>query len=253
MGFFGLFRSKEEKLAWAIAELYRDVVLATFKSTIAIERILDEKLETTLESSARYNLCCEIFCFYSHIVDYLLLGKLGEHRALLVRAQLVPFGVERLVQSSLSEAGDEVWDPNITDPATLLKRSLISSSKVMDLVELNIVRNTEYFECQDVFVSDVTEAYQRGDAPGITDALSDEPDSKVSRLVQNAYETLQASILELGLDLKILRKGLDAPRGHAETMGFVEICRTIHISVYEEIFNDIKLPEKLQKLGRLIR
>ena len=211
--------------------------------------MLEEKLETTLESSAGYDLRCEIFCFYVYVVDYLLLGTLGERRALSVRAQLVPFGIERFVQSSLSKAGDEVWDPNITDPLTLIKRGFTSSSYVMDLVEHNLVREIEYCRTQDVFANDVTQAYQRGDVPGLTDALSEEPDSAVSRLVQNVYKILQAYIPELGPDLDILRERPDTLGSDAEAIGFVELCRTIHNSVYLEIFYEINLLEKLRTMG----
>ena len=89
MPFFGLFRSKEEKLSEAIVELYGDVVLATCRSSIAVEGMLEEKLETTLEPSANYDLRCEIFCFCAHVVDYLSLGTLGERGQSLVTSRAI--------------------------------------------------------------------------------------------------------------------------------------------------------------------
>ena len=251
MGFFGLFRSKEEKLAEAISEVYRDAVPGTFKSSIAVERMIEEKLEVTLEPSANYELRCEIFCFYAHVVDYLSWGTLSERGQNLVTSGL-SFGIEQLVESSLSKTGDPIWDPNITDSLTLMKRNFDSLSKKLDLVERNLFMGIEYYRSHYGFVSDITQALQRGDPPGITDALSGEPDSKVSRLVQNVYKTLQAHIPELGPDLDILRERPDTLGSDAGTMEFVELCRTIHTSVYAEL-SEINPLGKLQKMERLIQ
>ena len=253
MSFFGMFRSKEEKLSEAIAELYSDVGLAAFKSSIAVQEAFEEKIESTMEPSASHDLRCEFFCFYAHIVDYLLLGEFGESRALSVRAQLVPSGIEPFLRSSLSQRGEEVWDPNLTDSLTKVKRVLDLSSKVMDLIEHNIAMGIEYFKSQEVFASDVNQAHKRGDVPGLSDVLSEEPDSKVSRLVRNTYKTLQAYNPELGPDLNVFHERPDTVGSDAEAIGFVELCRTIHISVYVEIFHEIKLPERLHKMGRLFR
>ena len=78
MPFFGIFRNKEEKLADAIADLHDKAVLATLRSTIALETVLKEKLGTPLEPNASYDLRCEIFCFYTHMLDYLSFGVLEE-------------------------------------------------------------------------------------------------------------------------------------------------------------------------------
>ena len=253
MGFFGLFRSKEEKLTEAIAALYVDIGLATFKTEGGVAAILKEKLETALEPSASYDLRCEIFCFYVYVMGYLLLGTLGERRALSVRAQLIPLGLEPFVQSSLSKRDAGVWEPRLTDSPTQVARVLDLYSKVMDMIEHNLVREIDYFRTQDMFANDVAQAYQRGDVPGLTDALSEEPDSAVSLLVQNVYKTLQAYTPELGPDLDILRERSDTLGSDTEAIGFVELCRTIHTSVWVGIFNEINLPEKLQKMGRPIQ
>ena len=253
MGFFGLFRSKEEKLTEAIAELCNDVVQATFSSSVEVERMIEEKLETTLEPSASYDLRSDIFCFYAYLVDYFSFGTLGEHRSLSVMVQFRSSGIEHFVQSSLYRRGDGIWDPHITDSLTQAKRALDAYSKAMDLVEYNAIMRDKYIESQEVFASDVAQAHQRGDVPGITDALSEEPDSMVSRLVQNVYKTLQTHIPELGPDWDILHERPDILGDDAEAIGFVELCRTIHTSVWVEIFQGINLLEKLQKMGRLIQ
>ncbi len=251
MPFPGIFRSKEEKLAEAIAELYGDVVLATLRSSIAVEGMLEEKLETTLEASASYDLRCEIFCFYAHVVDYLSLGTLGERGQNLVTSSL-SFSIERFVESSLSKTDDPMWDPNVTDSRTLMKRNFDSLSKKLDLVEHNLVRSIGYYKSQYGFVDDFTQVLERGDVPSVIDAFSDEPVSKVSLLVQNVYKALLAYVPNLGPDLDLLRTRPYVFGSDAETIGFVELCGTIQISVYVEL-SEINPLGKLQKMGHLIR
>ena len=249
MPFFRLFRSKEEKLAEAIAELYSDVVLATFRSSIAVEGMLEEKLETTLEPAASYDLRCEVLCFYAHVVDYLSLGTLGERGQNLVTtgATGLSFGIERFVESSLSEAGDpDMGSKHHNFP------DFDSLSMKWDLVEHNLVRGIGYYKSQYGFVDDFTQALDRGDVPGVIDASSDEPISKVSRLVQNVYKALNAYTLNLGPELNLLRTGRYVIGGDAETRGFVELCGTIQISVYVEL-SELNPLGKLQKMGTLIR
>ena len=161
-------------------------------------------METTLEPSASYDLRSEIFCFYAHVVDYLSLGTLGERGQNLVTSSL-SFGIERFVESSLSKTGDPIWDLNITDSRTLMKRSFDSLSKKLDLVEHNLIRGIGYYESQYGFVDDFAQALERGDVPGVIDAFSDEPVSKVSLMVQNVYNALQAYVPNLGPDLDLLR------------------------------------------------
>ena len=69
MPFFGLFRSKEEKLVEAITELRARVINATLNSAEDTEAVLKEQMDLTLDSQARYDLLCEFYCFYIHILD----------------------------------------------------------------------------------------------------------------------------------------------------------------------------------------
>ena len=173
MGFFGLFRSKEEKLARAIAELYAHIGLATIKTEIAVTTMLKEKLETTLEPSASYDLRCEFFCFYAHILDYFSFGALGERGRDIVTDYGIEEGISDLVNSSMPRSSYEV-----------------KVAHAQDLLERFNVMTFEYAKSRSVFVSNFNQVLQHGGVPGVNDAFSDEPESKVSRLVQNVNETL---------------------------------------------------------------
>ena len=145
-----------------------------------------------------------------------------------------------------------MWDPNVTDSRTLMKRNFDSLSKKLDLVEHNLVRSIGYYKSQYGFVDDFTKALERGDVPGVIDAFSDEPVSKVSLLVQNVYKALQAYVPNLGPDLDLLRTRPYVFGSDAETIGFVELCGTIQSSVYVEL-SEINPLGELQKMGHLIR
>ena len=236
MGFFGLFRSKEEKLAEAIADLYDYVVLATFRSTIAVEKALEEKMETTLEPSASYDLRREFFCFYSHLMDYFSFRALGERRRDIVMDRHFEDGIIPLVYSSMSRASDEV-----------------QVAHARDLLERYNVMTFEYAKSPAVFVSNFDEVLNRRGTPGVNDALSDKPEAKVSRLAQYVNETLEEHVPGFGIESEYIRQRNKVwGGGHPEGQRFIELFIIIQVSVYAELAK-ANLPEKLQKIGRLIQ
>ena len=193
MPFFGLFRSKEEKLVESITELYYAVGLATAKTEGAVATMLKEKLETALEPSAYFDLRCEYFCFYAHILDYFSFGTLGEDGRDLVTDQGIPVVIEELVNRSLPEVDDEV-----------------KVEHARDLLEHFNVMTFEYAKSPSVFVGNFYQVLRQGGVPGVNDAFSDEPESKVSRLVQNVNETLKDYIPDLGTESGFVRRSAEA-------------------------------------------
>ena len=67
--------------------------------------------------------------------------------------------------------------PRIDDDAKL--------AHAQDLLQRFNVMTFEYAKSPSVFVSNFYQVSQQGGVPGVNDAFSDEPESKVSRLVQN--------------------------------------------------------------------
>ena len=235
MPFFGLLRSKEEKLVEAISWLYIDVGLATFKTEGAVTAMLKEKLETTLEPSASYDLRCEFFCFYAHILDYFSFGALGERGRDIVTDYGIENGIADLVNSSMSKASYEV-----------------KVAHAQDLLERFNVMTFEYAKSPSVFVSNFYQVLQQGGVPGVNDALSDEPESKVSRLVQNVNETLAEHIPDLGTKSDFVRGAAEAFGSGPEGWALIALCATIQTSVYVAL-TEANLTEKLGKMRRLIR
>ena len=235
MGFFGLFRSKEEKLVEAISWLYIDVGLATFKTEGAVAAMLKEKLETPLEPSASYDLRCEFFCFYAHILDYFSFGALGEHGRDIVTDYGIEEGIADLVNSSMSRASCEV-----------------KVAHAQDLLEHFNVKTFEYAKSPSVFVSNFYQVLQQGGVPGVNDAFSDEPESKVSRLVQNVNETLRDYIPDLGTESDFVRGAAEAFDTDSEGWALIALCATIQTSIHVAL-TEANLTEKLGKMRRLIR
>lgn len=236
MPFFGLFRSKEEKLAEAILKLYLvDVGLATFKTEAAVTAMLKEKLETTLDPSASYDLRCELFCFYAHMLDYFSFGALGARGRAIVTDYGVGEGIEALVNGSVSTASHAV-----------------KVVHAQDLLERYNVMTFEYARSPSVFVSNFYQILQQGGVPGVNDAFSDEPESKVSRLVQNVNETLTEHIPDLGTKSDFVRGAAEAFGSGSEGWALIALCATIQASVHMEL-TEANLNEKLRKMRRLIR
>ena len=236
MPFFGLFRSKDEKLAEAILKLYLiEVGLATFKTESAVAAMLKEKLETTLEPSASYDLRCEFFCFYAHMLDYFSFGVLGERGRDIVTDYGVEEGIAILVDGSMTRASYKV-----------------KVEHAQDLLERYNVMTFEYAKSPSVFVSNFYQVLQQGGVPGVNDAFSDEPESKVSRLVQNVNETLAEHIPDLGTKSDFVRGAAEAFGSGPEGWSLIALCATIQSSVHIAL-TEANLTEKLGKMRRLIR
>ena len=235
MAFFGLFRSKEDKLAEAITELYYAVGMATAKTEGAVAAMLKEKLETTLGPSAYFDLRCEYFCFYAHILDYFSFGVLGEGGRDLVTDSGIPVVIEELVNRSF---------PGIEDEVKL--------AHAQDLLERFNVMTFEYAKSPSVFVSNFYQVLQQGGVPGVNDAFSDGPESKVSRLVQNVNETLKDYIPDLGTKSNFVRGATEAFGTDSEGWALIALCATIQASVHTAL-TEANLTEKLGKMRRLIR
>lgn len=235
MGFFGLFRSKEAKLVESITELYYAVGLATAETESAVAAMLNEKLETTLEPSAYFDLRCEYFCFYAHILDYFSFGALGEDGRDLVTDYGIPVVIEGLVNRSLPEVDYEV-----------------KLAHARDLLERYNVMALEYAKSPSVFVSNFYQVLQQGGVPGVNDAFSDEPESKVSRLVQNVNETIKDYIPDFGAESDFVRRGAEAFSTAAEGWTLIALCATIQTSVHVAL-TEVNLTEKLRKMRPLIR
>lgn len=235
MPFLNLFRSKEEKLAEAIAELHSNVVLATLESTLGIETALNEYLETTVDPKASYDLRCEIFCFYAHTLDFLSFASLGEHGRDMVMDYLIPLGIEPLVQSSLSNSGEEVREAHIAD-----------------LLERFNTMTFEYSKSQHVMVSNFEQVRQQGGIPGVNDALSNEPEAKMSRLIQKVNGLLQSHIPKFGAESEFASEGAEAFGTNPESMGFITLCAIIQPVIYNGAAQ-ADLRGKLRNLRSLIR
>ena len=236
MPFFGLLRSKEEKLARAIAELYAYIGLATIKTEMAVTAMLEEKLETTLEPSASYDLRCELFCFYAHMLDYFSFGALGERGRDIVTDNGIEGGIADLVNSSMSGASYEV-----------------KIVHAQDLLERFNVMTFEYSKSPSVFVSNFYTVIQRGGVPGVNDAFSDEPEAKISRLAQYVNETLQEHVPGFGIESEYIRQMDEAwGGGHPEGESFTALFITIQNSVYMALA-EANLTEKLGTMRRVIR
>ena len=235
MPFLGIFRSKEEKLAEAIAELYGHVGLATIKAEVAVTEMLKETLETTLEPSASYDLRCEMFCFYAHILDYFSFGALGGRGRDIVTDYGIEEGIAALVNSSMSMASYEVKVAHAQD---LLKR-------------FNAM-TFEYAKSPSVFVSNFYQVLQQGGVPGVNDAFAGEPESKVSRLVQNVNETIKDYIPDFGTESDFVRRSAEAFGSDSEGWALIALCATIQTSVHMTL-TEAKLTEKLGKMRRLFR
>ena len=232
MPFFGLFRSEEEKLAEAIAELYTYVGLATIKTEIAVTAMLKEKLETTLEPSASYDFRCEFICFYAHILDYFSFGALGERGRDIVADYGIEEGIADLVNSSMSKASYEA-----------------KVAHAQDLLERFNVMTFEYAKSPSVFVSNFYQVLQQGGVPGVNDAFSDEPESKVSRLVQNVNETLKDHIPNFGTESDFVRRSAEAFGSGSEGWALIALCATIQTSVHVAL-TEANLTEILSKMRR---
>ena len=235
MPLFGMFRSRESKLAEAILKLYLDVGLATYKTEAAVTAMLKEKLETTLDPSASYDLRCEFFCFYAHMLDYFSFGALGERGRDIVTDYGVREGIEALVNGSVSSASYEV-----------------KVAHAQDLLERFNVMTFEYAKSPSVFVSNFYQVLQQGGVPGVNDAFSDEPESKVSRLVQNVNETLKDYIPDFGTESDFVRRSAEAFGSDSEGWALIALCATIQASVHVAL-TEANLTEKLGKMRRLIR
>ena len=235
MPFFGLFRSKEKKLAEAVSWLHIDVGLATFKTEGAIAAMFREKLEAILEPSASYDLRCELFCFYAHILDYFSFGALGERGRDIVTDYGIEEGIADLVNSSMSMASYEV-----------------KVAHAQDLLERFNVMTFEYAKSSSVFVSNFYQVLQQGGVPGVNDVFSDEPESKVSRLVQNVNETLKDYNPDLGTESDFVRGAAEAFGTDSEGWAMIALCATIQTSVHVEL-TEANLTEKLGKMRHLIR
>ena len=235
MPFLGIFRSKEEKLAEAIAELYYAVGLATATTEGTVATMLREKLETALEPSAYFDLRCEYFCFYAHILDYFSFGALGEGGRDLVTDHGIPVVIEELVNRSLLGVDDEV-----------------KLAHTRDLLERYNVMTFEYAKSPSVFVSNFYQVLQQGGVPGVNDAFSDEPESKVSRLVQNVNETIKDYIPDFGTESDFVCRSAEAFGSDSEGWALIALCATIQTSVYVAL-TEANLTEKLGKMRRLIQ
>ena len=242
MPFSSLFgrRRKEDEIAATstimFLELHEKVIKATINSTFATENVLRDKLETTLDPSARWDLLCEIYCFYSHILDYFSFGVLGEQGRDIVVDGIVPAAIVPLVHAAFPHADDEIREPLIAD-----------------LLERVNVMTFEYSESREIFVSDFQQVLQQGGIPGVNDTISDRPEAKVSRLIQNVDGTLQDYIPDFGLNSKFVRQGMDAFGSDSpEFYRLVLLCGAIQNSIFQEL-NEATLLEHLRKIRSLIQ
>ena len=197
--------------------------------------MLKEKLETTLDPSAGYDLRCELFCFYAHMLDYFSFGALGAHGRDMVVDYGVEEGIATLVDSSMTRASYEV-----------------KVAHAQDLLERLNVMTFEYAKSPSVFVSNFYQVLQQGGVPGVNDAFSDEPESKVSRLVQNVNENLKDYIPDLGTESAFVRGAAEAFGSASEGWALIALCAAIQASVHKEL-TEANLSEKLRRMRRLIR
>ena len=110
----------------------------------------------------------------------------------------------------------------------------------------------EYAKSPSVFVSNFYQVLQQGGVPGVNDAFSDEPESKVSRLVQNVNETLTEHVPDLGTKSEFVRGAAEAFGSGPEGWTLIALCATIQPSVHMAL-TEANLTEKLGKMRRLIR
>ena len=235
MPFLGIFRSKEKKLNDALVDLYGRVGMASLRSNASLKIALREKWNMgAMDASVEYAVRREFYCFYAHILDYFSFSVLGDRGRVLVTDSLVPLGIVPLVHRSLPGAGDEVREPVIAD----------------FLEYFNTVQ-FDYALSRVVFVSDMEEIL-RNDGVPVNDAFSDQPEAKVSRLIQKLNSILENNLPELEMKSEMAIEGADAFGASPKAMSFVILCAVIQNIVYPELAK-AKLAEAIRKLRPLIR
>ena len=140
-----------------------------------------------------------------------------------------------LVYSSLPDAGDEIWEPHIAD-----------------LLERHNLMAFEYSKSLEVFVSNFRETLRQGGVPGATDAFADEPEAKVSRLVQRIVGILEGHIPGFGTRAELVSEGAEAFGADPRAMRIIVLCAAIHNTVYKEMA-EASLLERLKKIDPVIR
>ena len=176
-----------------------------------------------------------LFCFYAHTLDFLAFGCLGEHGRDLLMDLLVPLGIEPLVQSSLAKSSEEDREAHI--------ENLLDRFNTMTF---------EYAKSPDVVVSDFTQIAKQGGIPGLTDALSTEPEAKMSRLIQNINGLLQAHAPGFGEKSELARETAEAFGSGVQETSFIVLFTIVQTSVLAEA-QRADLREKTRKMRRLVR
>ena len=235
MPFLGIFRSKEEKLNNALVDLYGQVGMASLRSNASLKIALREKWnQGPMDASVEYALRREFYCFYAHVLDYFSFGVLGDRGRVMVTDPLVPLGILPHVHSSIPGADDEAWEPVIAD----------------FLEHFNIVQ-LDYAQSKVVFVSNLEEILRGGGVP-VNDAFSDEPEAKVSRLIQNINHILENGLPGFESKSDLALDGAEVFGASPKVMNFVTLCAVIQNIVYPELAK-AKLMETIRKLRPLIR
>ena len=229
MPFFGLFRSKEEKLVDAITELHARVINATLNSAEGTESVLKEQMDLTLDSQARYDLLCELYCFYIHILDRFALR--AGCRTAIETTLWVGLGIFQLVEASGQSVGRKIGE-----------------SRMNDLLEQYKAREFEYRDLGPLFVTDMSDVLHIG----VTDVFFNEPEAKASLLMENIVETLQDHLPGLAQKPEFVQQGTDPFGTDLKATNLLVICTAIQNSVYQEL-GEADLTELLSKIRPLIR
>ena len=229
MPFFGFFRSKEEKLVEAIMELHARMIAATLNSAEGTETVLKEQMDLTLDSQARYDLLCEFYCFYIHILDRFALR--AGCRTAIETTLWVGLGIFQLVEASGQSVGRKIGE-----------------SRMNDLLEQYKVREFEYRKLGPLFVADMSGVLHIG----VTDVFFNEHEAKASRLMENIVETLQEHLPELAQKPEFVQQGADPFGTDLKATSLLFLCTAIQNSVYKEL-EEADLTEFLSKIRPLIR
>ena len=229
MPFFGLFRSKEEKLVEATTELHARVITATLNSTKDVEKVLKEQMELTLDSPARYDLLCEFYCLYVHILDRLALR--AGCRTAIETTLWVGLGIFQLVEASGQSVGRKIGE-----------------SRMNELLEQYKAREFEYRKLGPLFVTDMSDVLHIG----VTDVFFNEPEAKASRLMETIVETLREYLPELAQKPKFVQQGADPFDTDLKATSLFVLCTAIQNSVYKEL-GEADLTELLSKIRPLIQ
>ena len=140
-------------------------------ASLTMDRTVKENWHIELDSSVRFAALSEWYYFYAHMMDWFAFGILGENGRDLLANYMVELGIVPFVKASWLGGSDKFWEPLITNCLSTYNE-----------------RQFEYTAATNIF------SQQQGGAPGLNDALSENPEAKVSRLFQKLYTILESNV-----------------------------------------------------------